>query len=69
MPPPSALSRTVASLTRAAMGADAPPADVGDDELDKYIAEMILREAREKNAAAARPGGSGSSGSSGRSRA
>lgn len=46
----SALSRTVASLTRAALGANAPSAEqVGDVDLDKYVADLILKEARERN--------------------
>lgn len=41
------LSDIVSSLTRAQVGSAA--ASVADDELDKHIAEMLLKEAKQKD--------------------
>lgn len=45
----SSLSSVVSNLVRAQMGGSIP-ADTLDDELDKRVAELILKEARQKEA-------------------
>lgn len=44
---PSAVSSVVNDLIRAAVGGDAR--NVGDEDLDKYVADMILKEAEAKS--------------------
>lgn len=50
MPPtstPASLSSVVSNLVRAQMGTSVP-GTVTDDDLDRHIAEMILKEAKQK---------------------
>ncbi|BGP19425.1 hypothetical protein JCM10213v2_007514 [Rhodosporidiobolus nylandii] len=48
-PSSSSLSSIVSSLVRAQHGAAAPSrSDVPDDELDRHVAEMLLKEAKQK---------------------
>lgn len=43
----SSLSTVVSSLVRASMGTTVP-STVTDDELDRHVAELILKEAKQK---------------------
>lgn len=43
----SSLSSVVSSLVRASMGS-AVSNDVADDDLDRHVAELILKEAKQK---------------------
>lgn len=55
----SSLSSIVSHLVRSQLGATA--SDVKDDELDKHVAEMLLKEAKDKEKAwGSRTGGGGS---------
>lgn len=45
----SSLSSIVASLTRAQFGQGAAPDKVADDDLDRHVAEILLKEARDKD--------------------
>lgn len=48
----SSLSSIVSHLVRSSLGAAAPSADVvGDDKLDRHVAELLLKEAKEKEKA------------------
>ena len=41
------LSSVVSNLVRASMGASVP-SNVADDDLDRHVAELILKEAKQK---------------------
>ena len=43
----SSLSSVVSNLVRASMGSSVP-SDVPDEDLDRHVAEIILKEAKEK---------------------
>ena len=43
----STLSSVVSNLVRAQMGASVP-SSVSDDDLDRHVAELILKEAKQK---------------------
>lgn len=48
----SSLSSIVSHLVRSSLGAAAPSADdVGDDKLDRHVADLLLKEAKEKEKA------------------
>ena len=44
----SSLTSVVSNLVRSSFGASASAADVPDDELDRHVAAILLREASEK---------------------
>ena len=45
--PKSSLSSVVSNLVRASMGASVPNT-VADEDLDRHVADLILREAKQK---------------------
>lgn len=47
----SSLTSIVSQLVRSQYGATAAAAQVNDDDLDKHVAEMLLKEAKDKEKA------------------